>query len=406
MIDYLIIEKYQPYYKKVIFNFSKGVNSIIGDTDSGKSSVMRALKAILKNDKSTLKFRNRLCKKGEAFKITIKKGNDIVERIRSEKDNIFVLNGKKFKAFGQGVPDDIKKVFNLEDINIKFQFKDNFLISDSPPEVARYFNKLVNLEAIDRAFQNANRKKLKNNQDKSNLEKSLKENNEKLRRYDDIDRIELKLRKIESLAESIEAKEKRLKSLLGKIEEAQCIVKEMSSLPDIKGMEKSLNNTKSKIENLGQEQKRLDAIKSTLDFALQIKGEMDKLPDDSVMSGAPKELETIKLGIDSIENKLTKGLSIEGKINSANIIEKELKTIPDIKGMNRGITKIKMGLEAFDELAVKKGKLVKLVSGVESILMEKDGIEGSLSVIVEELKKVPRCNKCGQPLIKGLDKCL
>lgn len=405
MIEYLIIEKYQPYYKKVVFNFSPGVNSIIGDTDSGKSSIMRALKAILQNDKSTLKFRNRLCKKGETFKITIKKGDDIVERIRSEKDNIFVLNGKEFKAFGQGVPDDIKKVFSLEDINIKFQFKDNFLISDSPPEVARYFNKLVNLEAIDRAFQNVNRKKLKNNQDKINLEKSLKENNEKLRRYDDLDRIELKLRGIESLAESIEAKEKRLKSLLGKIEEAQYIAKEMSSLPDIKGIDESLNQIKFiEIENLDQKQKKLNAIESTLDFALQVKGEMDKLPDDSVMNGVPKELETIKSSIDSIENKLTKGLSIEGKINSSNMIEKELKTIPDIKGMNRGITKIKMDLEALDELIVKKGKLDKLVSDAESILMGKDGIEGSLSVVIEELDKIPKCKACGQRLVKGLDK--
>ena len=465
MIDYIIIEKYQPYYDKTVLNFSDRVNTIIGDTGSGKSSIVRAFQAVFENDKSTPKFKSKLCKKGESFKITAKVDGHIIVRERSENKNIYELDGNIMPAgFGQGVPEKIKKILRLEDINKKFQFKDNFLISDSPSDIARYFNRLVNLEVIDRSFSNINKKKLKNNQDKDRLEKALEENNEKLEKYKSLPEIEKKLIEIENLSKNISENENLFIGITDKIEKIDAINSEMSKLPDIKEAKDKLKNITNLSVSITQQIEQINEAKFFIGKALSIKEEIDKLPSESIMDKAFKDLKDIKFllnklidnknllesyidltshalaidirldeipdlkGVGRSITKLKMGIEkfykdikflLNKSIDNKNLLESytdltshaltidaKLDEIPDLKGVGRSITKLKMGIEKFYEDIDIKESLMKNINKAEEIILERKDIDEGLGEIKDELSKLPRCEKCGQVLIGSLDKCL
>jgi DNA repair exonuclease SbcCD ATPase subunit len=58
-------------------------------------------------------------------------------------------NDKEEFSSGNAVPDQISNTLNINEINIQNQLDEHFLITSSPGEVARVFNKIVNIEKAD-----------------------------------------------------------------------------------------------------------------------------------------------------------------------------------------------------------------------------------------------------------------
>ena len=141
-------------HKKTFLQFHKGLNVICGKTDSGKSGLRRAIEWIVNNRPSGESFKS---KWGGDTKVELRVKDKGVKSLISRKkgrENLYVLGEKKYKAFGQDVPEDIKKVLRMSSINIQSQISFPFMLTMSAGETARYLNEIVNLDDIDIALSN------------------------------------------------------------------------------------------------------------------------------------------------------------------------------------------------------------------------------------------------------------
>ena len=128
-------------HRKTEINLACGINVFIGETDSGKSSILRALIWTLQNKpagKSLCRFNT----KRSAVRILFS-NKTVLERGCSKSDNYYKLNGTTLKAFGRKVPDEIQT--GVSDLHIQTQHDNIFLLNKGGRDVAKQLNQIVNL---------------------------------------------------------------------------------------------------------------------------------------------------------------------------------------------------------------------------------------------------------------------
>lgn len=150
MIKSIHLENFQSHVD-TMFTFSKGVNSIIGASDAGKTACIRALKWVATNRPVGDSFINH---SSDFVRVTVETDCHTIIRERTSKTNTYELNGTSFQAVGTDVPQDVIDVLNLNNLNIQYQMDSPFLLTESPGEVARTINKVIKLDDIDSTLHN------------------------------------------------------------------------------------------------------------------------------------------------------------------------------------------------------------------------------------------------------------
>jgi exonuclease SbcC len=150
MISKIEINNFQSH-KHTVIDFDSGVNVIVGQSDCGKSAILRALRFVIENRPAGDSVISHWAKQAE---VKLHIGENIITRIKGKSKNEYWLNDKVYKAFGQSVPDDIAQVINMNNVNIQRQLDGPFLLNETPGEVAKHFNKLAHLEKIDTGMRN------------------------------------------------------------------------------------------------------------------------------------------------------------------------------------------------------------------------------------------------------------
>lgn len=243
MIKILDIENFQSHQHSRL-EFSPGVNIFTGNSDCGKSAIMRAILWCITNSPTGDAFVSDWCKdkKGKQVsrcRVTI----DKVSRIKEKDFNGYVLNkriGKPnelgadmdevYEALRGNVPSDISNVFNISDVNIQRQLDGPFMLSNSPGENSRMINELVNLQDIDEATSFV-----------GSLQRSC--NSELKIRQDERDSLEKKLKSFENLDGALELIP-RLDELSGKIQELE------NEILNLMSSTKIFDELRCKAENL------------------------------------------------------------------------------------------------------------------------------------------------------------
>lgn len=150
-------------HEDTFIQFHKGVNALIGLSDSGKSAILRALNWVLFNRPDGDEFRSWWGGDCEV-ELVVEEGAKVTRR-RTKSDNAYFLDlpgekQKQFRAFGRfQVPDEIQAVLRVNEINFQAQMDAPFLLSSSPGEVAQILNRTVNLDVIDSSLSNIRKKK-------------------------------------------------------------------------------------------------------------------------------------------------------------------------------------------------------------------------------------------------------
>jgi exonuclease SbcC len=135
------------------------VNVLVGESDSGKSAIIRALNWVVNNKPSGDSFRshweNSYTGVGvvvDKFIVWRDKGKENIYAIKLEKDlGKSIESLQVFRSFNQDVPEEIKNLLNISPLSLQSQFSSPFLLSMSSGEVAKYLNKIVHLDKIDLA---------------------------------------------------------------------------------------------------------------------------------------------------------------------------------------------------------------------------------------------------------------
>lgn len=126
------------------------VTTLIGASDVGKSSVVRALRWCALNLPRGTDF---ITHGADSCSVRLDVDGRAVVR-RQGKENLYRLDDQTYRAFGHNVPDPIMQVLNLSDLNFQMQLDPPFWLGLPPPQLSRELNVVVNLECIDTALSN------------------------------------------------------------------------------------------------------------------------------------------------------------------------------------------------------------------------------------------------------------
>jgi exonuclease SbcC len=242
MIKTLQIDNFQSH-KDSYLDFDKGVNMIIGSSDSGKTAIIRALRWLIWNRPQGDSMRSHW---GGETKVELFTDDAHVVRIRDKQDE-YILGDTHFRAIRTEVPKEIQEALNLTELNLQLQLDRPFLIDNTPGEVAVFFNKVARLDKIDLGNQNVNRWITQLNQvigspktkDKpsTGLYKQIEEQETELQKYEHLEKFEAEVEVLESLDKKLTGLNNHHNKLAGIISDNQQIIDVLTGYSELTDME-------------------------------------------------------------------------------------------------------------------------------------------------------------------------
>lgn len=263
MIIKIEIKNFQSH-KNTVLEFDKGVNVICGESDNGKSAVIRAIRWVVENQPQGIEKINsnwnENFKEPLSVKLYTEKG--YVERIRDKKRNGYNIckNGEKeivLDAIGKGVPKEVIDFLNVSDVNFQFQLDPPYLLSKSSGEASKYLNEIVHLDSIDKIMSIADSDKRQLSSEQKIVEADIKKLEEELKNTEWIDEADNFCKRTEKLYEivsNLNDKQNELESQINSYEELESfkidltehnkLIKEIENItiPDTKELEDSISN--------------------------------------------------------------------------------------------------------------------------------------------------------------------
>ena len=288
MITKIEIKNFQSH-KNTLLEFDKGVNVICGESDNGKSAVIRAIRWVVENQpQGTEKINsnwNEDFKEPLSVKLYTEKG--YVERIRDKKRNGYNIckNGEKevvFDAIGKGVPKEVTDFLNVSDVNFQFQLDPLYLISKSAGEASKYLNEIVHLDSIDKIMSIADSDKRQLSSEQKIVEADIKKLEEGLKDtewIDEADNLCKRTEKLYEIVDDLSDKQNELESQINSYEELESskidliehnkLIKQIEdiTIPDVTELENSISNYDlygSQIVDLSEAIKLLNDIDSII----------------------------------------------------------------------------------------------------------------------------------------------
>lgn len=214
MIKSLYIKNFQSH-KNTNIEFCPGINAICGQSDRGKSSIIRAIRLIVENRPSGDSYRSNFADGEDTIVKLTTFEKTSVERHKGDKENCYILStlDKPIRAMGQSVPEEVSQLLDIGSINLQYQMDQPFLISGNSSKLAQYINQMANLEVIDTATSNIRKKILGNNSKKAALESDIETKTGQIAKYDNLDEIDGRLLSAEALEKNIQSTKNTIRDL-------------------------------------------------------------------------------------------------------------------------------------------------------------------------------------------------
>jgi len=229
MIRRLKIENFQSH-KLTEVEFVDGLNVIVGQSDCGKTAIIRALDWVCNNRPSGDDFRSDWG--GDTrVEIELDDGVTILREKRGKSVNLYsIMRGnqtEQFKSFRSEVPADIAEAIAMDPVNWQRQLDSPFLLSDTPGEVASKLNEAVDLDIIDLALSRMIAKVRQNTQDLRSQKAALEEHKDDLSAFDYLPKMEKKLKAIELIekaADKVDERSFELENLMAKAKASKAVL--------------------------------------------------------------------------------------------------------------------------------------------------------------------------------------
>lgn len=309
MIQKLHIKNFQSHKDSELI-FSEGINIITGQSNNGKTAILRALGWVITNRPQGIAFKSSFSDKKDTCSVALTIDGQGIIREKNNSINSYKVGSSLFTTIGNDVPSEVISAINVSDINIQGQFEKHFLITESPGEIGRTINKIVKLEDIDTLI--------------SSLSSKISSTNKEIElKKQDVDKLNISLEKfkdydsIETLVNQIVENDIKVKDLEHKVKVLDYIFDEGIRVEKlIHGLENSYDNLESQINGLEQ---------SWLIYNTNIKiiQELSKLINTiNVLDTKIGDAEVILNGCDSLQDieenliKYSVGLETLNRINN------------------------------------------------------------------------------------------
>lgn len=153
-LEKLTLKDFQCH-KTLDIDLDHPVVTLVGESDNGKSAVLRAIRWLATNRPSGTSFIRRAGgKEGRTAVVTLQVDGHAAQRTRGPAANELCLDGRAYRAMGTGTPPELDLLLNLGPENVQRQHDGPFWFGLSPGEVSRQLNSIINLGLIDQTLAN------------------------------------------------------------------------------------------------------------------------------------------------------------------------------------------------------------------------------------------------------------
>lgn len=401
IIKSLHLKNFGPW-KDQEFSFHPGVNVIVGDSDRGKSAILKGLDFILndttpKSAEGALGFITRppergkfaensvvLIHEGEEHKIIRRKGKSI---------NEYQLNDDApQKANNRTIPEHIKKIINVKPVNYHKQSEPPFLLSELPSAVAKQLAEIINLEEIDETVSFA-MSTIRDEKKQVKLKKeSLEKMTEELKQlsyvqnlkamvdyYSDIEskfvNLNSKFNAVDNIFFVLNDLEKQAKKILK-------ISKLSDKISEIKKSEEMLKAKKEKFAYLSSVIANIRSLKKKHETALKISGLSSKIRALKILQNNFEELNNRFVAAENCCVEIS-GLETHGKRN---------KMLVDLKA---SISEYSAKIDAHKALRDKYSNIHISIESIFAMKAENIRIKKQIEDLKSKLEN-KTCPTCGQ----------
>ena len=317
-------------HKNTKLEFVPGLNVIVGPTDSGKTAIIRALKWLVWNRPQGDSIRSNW---GGDTIVELQTDSNIIKRTKTNQSNEYVLDKTKFNAVGTNIPEEIQIALNLDEINLQQQLDSPFLLTSSPGEVAKHFNKVVHLDMIDKSMQSVQKWIREIEQDIKGKGNQIEQSKEELSQYFYLDEMEGKiifLENIERRKIPLYQTKERISEILSQIDK---IRKDIDKYSNLISLELQVNQ----ILGFVSKKKQLDQDMVSLLF---IADSLQHIKENKIKYNCLIKIEKLVNQIFLLVERRRKKEEERGKLRS----------------LISNIVKVKENLKIFKELLVKMEK--------------------------------------------------
>ena len=294
MIQRIELTGFQSHQHTVL-EMVPGLNVLVGETNSGKTAVLRAIEWVVRN--RPLKPQNELLsRKSDECVVEITTSRGSVRREWSKKFNGYVLTdtqGKKatYRDLRGDVPPEVRMILDLGDINIQDQWSPVFLFDLSPGQVSRYVSDLLGFDPLDQAVSRAKTWAQERARDAVRMDAELKEARAELERFSYVDALLPRMARVE-------AKEQRIARLVEELRELRRAAYEVAArrleVERLKVQQPTvdLDSLQDKIHRIEQLEERRDELLAAADCVRSARGDVETRREE--FAAAERELDAAR----------------------------------------------------------------------------------------------------------------
>lgn len=250
----LYLKNFQSHLETRV-DFDPNITVFIGETDSGKTSMFRMIDLIVNNSLRSTGFITVGQTKTQGI-LTLEDDVEVV-RERSKSLNRYAIynpdgTSLNFEGFGTDVPPDVSEALGYQsiyidsdlsiDLNFSKQLAGHFLITESNSNKAKIIDGLARINVFNIALRTRNNELASMNIVIRGLEKDIKEKQEALEEFSDLEEMEKTLMELDAAIlqlEQLEARQQELittrnnyQQVMNGIKENEYFVKELSRVKD------------------------------------------------------------------------------------------------------------------------------------------------------------------------------
>lgn len=382
-IEKIILVNFQSHVYSEL-SLSRGVNVIVGPSDSGKTAIMRALRWNMFNDPSGVEF----VREGESeVSVTVRFQNHVeVERRRSRSKNQYILRRPDeeelvFEGFGKNVPAEIEEAIGIKKImlddkkalplNFSDQLDGPFLLQETDAYKAQAIGRMVGVDLLDETMRDTLRDKKQISIRRELMEKDLEETEESLNAFSDLDDQIVLREKIKNiLFTTSELKEKTetaktFAEALKEIKKDRVLTNDLlSRYAVLDRLQDKLSDLQRNVDHYRNERLLFDLFMQNRQARKETKYQLSLYENVDLLETNLTQLSAIKTTYDGILPEFNRMKSICEAEKANEVILQETKGVFDVEAMDlrekyAAFCDYSRTLDAFKELKLRmeKGKL-------------------------------------------------
>lgn len=350
-ITNLLMENFQ-IHKELLLEFTPGVNVLVGESDAGKSAVVRSLELLLRNQPKGGEGIYQSDFTENPLKVILEDDrNNLIER----ENRVYKVNGSPLKAYGSVVPEQVTELFPMKDINFQFQLDPYFLVLETGGRAAEILNKATGFNDQELILTEIKKRFSESRRILKMLIKQKESTNKEIEKLKTVPHLLMKAKAIISL-------EKELEENVGKLATIEMLSADIAEAEH--EIKKYIN---------------LDVYKSDL----------------KKIYGADFKVDDVLKNKNEIRSKWMRSIELDNEIKKYTKLPNYSKEINNILRMVSDHNEINAGKK---DLFIKKNDLDTLNAHWMKLEMKIDELNMKLTSTLGELKT---CPLCGSELKKG-----